>query len=474
MHRLFRRLLLAALVPAAAAQPTATLHVTLDLRQAVAAGWLDDGEAVGLRGSVAPLAWDATLPASDPDGDGRYTVSVPFEVPGDGLRVELKIKVDDGDGDAPNGGWQEGPNHVVTLTADADLDLAWGNRPALPPGVVTGHVETIADVAGAGLAARDVHVYLPTGYAEGNRRYPVLYLHDGGSVFGTEPGAEWGMDEAAEALLAAGEIEPLIIVAVANTDRRIDEYTPSEQVWDRTLSRITPPTSDDPALGDATGSFVADDDPDAVVVVTLADGGLRVQVPGSDRPQPLEVLAEGRFYIADADITLHPIRDAEGTISTVRATKPTRGGLGDAYGTFLTDTVKPLVDARYRTLPDAAHTGLGGASLGGLITMYLGVTRPDVFGRLLVASPSVWWDGKALLATVAAASPPPGQRVWVDIGTEEGESMVPDARRLAALLVETGWDADLVRYVEAQGAGHETRAWQARAPDMLRFLFPAE
>ena len=106
--------------------------------------------------------------------------------------------------------------------------------------------------------------------------------------------------------------------------------------------------------------------------------------------------------------------------------------------------------------------------------MHLGLTRPDVFGRLLVASPSVWWDGRTLLATVAAATPPLGQRVWVDIGTEETDTMVPDARRLAALLVETGWDEALVRYVEAEGAGHETRAWQARAPDMLRFLFPPE
>lgn len=473
MRVLSRCALLAVLVPVAAAQGSATLRATLDLREAVAAGWLDPTtETVGLRGGTPPLSWGVTTPALDPDGDGLYTLAVPFEVSGDSVRVDLKIKVDDGDGDAPNGGWQEGPNHGVTLRpgVGADLVLAWGDRPVLPPPTLTGHVETLPGVEGAGLAARDVHVYLPPGYAEGDRRYPVLYLHDGASVFGTEAGAEWGMDEAAQALIEAGEIEPLIIVGVANTDRRIDEYTPTVQVWRRVLTRVAPPTGTG-RLGALTGTFV--DDGDTLGVRADADG-LIVDVPGEGGHQRLEALDDGRFFLPQAGITFAFERDASGAVPQIVATKPSQGGLGDTYGALLVDTVKPMIDARYRTIPDAAHTGLGGSSLGGLITMHLGLTRPDVFGRLLVASPSVWWDGRTLLATVAAASPPLGQRVWVDIGTEETDTMVPDARRLAALLVETGWDEALVRYVEAEGAGHETRAWQARAPDMLRFLFPPE
>lgn len=463
--------LLAVLVPAAVAQGSATLHATLDLREAVAAGWLDPAAGtVGLRGGTAPLSWGTTTPALDPDGDGLYTLSVPFVVRGDSQRVELKIKVDDGD--APNGGWQQGPNRSVTLRpgADTDLVLAWGDRPVLPPPTITGHVETLPGVAGAGLAARDIHVYLPPGYAEGDRRYPVLYLHDGASVFGTEAGSEWGMDEAAQALIEAGEIGPLILVGVANTDRRIDEYTPTVQNWRHVLTRVAPP-ADTGRLGALTGTFVDDGD---TLEVTADAAGLIVDVPGEGDHQRLEALDDGRFFLPQAGITFAFERDASGAVAQIVATKPSQGGLGDTYGAFLIDTVKPMVDARYRTLPDAAHTGLGGSSLGGLITMHLGATRPDVFGRLLVASPSVWWDGRVLLATVAATTPPPGQRVWVDIGTEEGEAMVPDARRLAELLVETGWDPALVRYVEAEGGGHETRAWQARAPDMLRFLFPPE
>jgi predicted alpha/beta superfamily hydrolase len=77
---------------------------------------------------------------------------------------------------------------------------------------------------------RDVKVYLPPGYErEISRRYPVLYLQDGQNVF--EPGAvgmEWRVDETADALIQTGRIEPFIVVAVANTNARRDEYTPTK------------------------------------------------------------------------------------------------------------------------------------------------------------------------------------------------------------------------------------------------------
>ena len=462
MLRLAPFVLLAA---AASAQP-ATLHATLDLRAPIAAGWLDPAtETVGLRGGTAPLSWGATTAAQDPDGDGLYTLAVPFD---GARRVELKVKVDGADN--PNGGWQAGPNHVVVLDGDTALRLAWADRAEQAPGVVTGRVETIGGVGGAGLAARAVHVWLPPGYAETDRRYPVLYLHDGASVFGTEPGDEWAVDEAATALVAAGEVEPLIVVAVENTDRRVDEYTPTAQTWRQALPRRSPPTAGGP-LGDLTGAY--DAGPDSLVVA-VRDGALVVDPPDAEAWLTLVPRDDGTFAVSGSDVALEFVRQPDGAVGSVVAGRPEAGGLGDAYGRLLTDVVKPLVDARYRTRPGAAHTGLGGSSLGGLVTVHLGTTRPDVFGRLWVASPSVWWADRAVLDAVAQAEPAPGQRVWVDVGTGEGRSMVADARRLAEVLVEAGRDPALVRYVEAQGAGHDVAAWRARAPDALRFLFPPE
>lgn len=79
---------------------------------------------------------------------------------------------------------------------------------------------------------RDVLVHLPKGYRRSRiRRYPVLYLHDGQNVFDAATafaGVEWGADETALRLTAANLIEPVIIVAVANTgEDRIHEYAPT-------------------------------------------------------------------------------------------------------------------------------------------------------------------------------------------------------------------------------------------------------
>src|ERR687896_1243579 len=78
---------------------------------------------------------------------------------------------------------------------------------------------------------RSIIVYLPPGYnARAARRYPTLYLHDGQNVFdkATSVGEEWRVDETAQALIAAGEIAPLIMIGVYNTGaNRIAEYTPT-------------------------------------------------------------------------------------------------------------------------------------------------------------------------------------------------------------------------------------------------------
>jgi predicted alpha/beta superfamily hydrolase len=82
---------------------------------------------------------------------------------------------------------------------------------------------------------RDVLVYLPRGYRRFSRTdYPVLYLHDGQNVFDVATSfasVEWGVDETAERLIRAKLIEPLIIVAVANTgEERVHEYAPTPGV----------------------------------------------------------------------------------------------------------------------------------------------------------------------------------------------------------------------------------------------------
>ncbi len=240
---------------------------------------------------------------------------------------------------------------------------------------------------------RDLLVYLPPDYnRHSNARYPVLYLHDGQNVFdaATSPISkqEWQADETAERLIAAGTIEPLIIVGIGNAGaRRMAEYTPT--------------------------------------------------------------------------------RDAK-----------YGGGEADAYGRLLAEEVKPFIDRTYRTRRDAANTGLGGSSLGGLVTLYCGLKCPRTFGKLAVVSPSIWWDKRFIVRQVEGLTAKTRQRVWLDMGTQEGgrddwQSSLDDARALRDALLAKGWrlDGDL-KYVEAAGAIHSETAWAARFGDVLRFLFP--
>jgi predicted alpha/beta superfamily hydrolase len=148
------------------------------------------------------------------------------------------------------------------------------------------------------------------------------------------------------------------------------------------------------------------------------------------------------------------------------------GGRAGDYGRFLIEELKPFVDRTYRTRPDAANTALGGSSLGGLVTLHVGLTRPGVFGALVAMSPSVWWDRRVILSTVRKTRPRPKVRVWVDMGTAEGRRALDDARLLKAALVGAGWAVDRdLHYAEYEGGTHSEAAWAARFPAVLEWLY---
>ena len=150
------------------------------------------------------------------------------------------------------------------------------------------------------------------------------------------------------------------------------------------------------------------------------------------------------------------------------------GGSADLYGRMLVEEIKPLIDRKYKTLPSAASTGLGGSSLGGLLTMHLAIKYPTAFNRLAVLSPSVWWDNRVILREVQEVTAKLPLKIWLDAGTAEGANVVADVRALRDALLAKGWvpDHDL-RYVEAEGAGHNEQSWGARVAEVLKFLYPA-
>ena len=146
------------------------------------------------------------------------------------------------------------------------------------------------------------------------------------------------------------------------------------------------------------------------------------------------------------------------------------GGKGDRYLDWLIGTVKPLVDARFRTRPDRPFTGILGSSMGGLISLYGFLREPDVFGFVGALSPSLWFAGRRIF-TKLEASPLVRGRIYLDIGRHEGKVALEDARRMRDALVAKGYvlGRDL-RWVEDPAGRHTEGDWGRRFGEALPFL----
>ena len=150
------------------------------------------------------------------------------------------------------------------------------------------------------------------------------------------------------------------------------------------------------------------------------------------------------------------------------------GGRADRYAKFLLQEVMPFIEKEYRILRGPASTGIGGSSLGGLASLYIGLNFPHIFGRIAALSPSIWWNQRSILRLTRDLAPKPRPRVWLDVGTREGARTVPDVEQFRDLLVKRGWrlDDDL-HYDRVEGGEHNEAAWAQRVGPFLQFLFPA-
>jgi predicted alpha/beta superfamily hydrolase len=155
------------------------------------------------------------------------------------------------------------------------------------------------------------------------------------------------------------------------------------------------------------------------------------------------------------------------------------GGTGDAYLRMIVEELKPRIDASYRTRTEREHTAIIGSSLGGIISSYGGVVRADVFGLVGALSPTTWWDGREIIATVETVPTRPERalRVYVDSGDagvlpgEPPDDDVIDTRDLAAAYRGVGYvEGSTLRYLVQHGGTHDEQHWAERLPGALAFL----
>lgn len=153
------------------------------------------------------------------------------------------------------------------------------------------------------------------------------------------------------------------------------------------------------------------------------------------------------------------------------------GGEADNYGRLITEELMPWIARHYRVRTDRNSTGLGGSSLGGLVTLYLGLRYAQHFGKLAVLSPSVWWNRRSILGYVNEHAPNiwDRPRMWLDVGDQEGRRTVHDAEQLARRLQANGWiSGETFHFERIPDGTHDEASWARRVRPMLQFLFPAK
>ncbi len=149
---------------------------------------------------------------------------------------------------------------------------------------------------------------------------------------------------------------------------------------------------------------------------------------------------------------------------------------GSRFPNFLTKEVMPFVARNYRVAAGPENTGLGGSSLGALISLYAAEILPGVIGRLLLESPALWASNRQVIKDSRAIRRWP-ERVFLATGTAEAgrkerdQSQVDDVRELAAILRRAGLDDKRLTLVIDDGATHHESAWARRFPEALTFLF---
>jgi predicted alpha/beta superfamily hydrolase len=149
---------------------------------------------------------------------------------------------------------------------------------------------------------------------------------------------------------------------------------------------------------------------------------------------------------------------------------------GTRYPTFLTKEVMPFVARSYRVASGPENTGLGGSSLGALISIFTAAVCPGVIGRLLLESPSLWASNRQLIRESRNVKRWP-ERVFLAAGTSEvgrkdrDQSVVDDVREMAGILRRAGLDEKRLRLVIEDGGTHHESAWARRFPEALAFLF---
>lgn len=283
------------------------------------------------------------------------------------------------------------------------------------PSVSTGQIRRLESFPSNYVAARNVDVWLPPGY-DPNKKYAVLYMQDGRSLFDSSimwNKQEWGVDEAMGKLQANKRIVDCIVVGVWNSEQtRHNDYLPQKPF--ESLSR------------------------------TQQDSIFNARRLGG---QPVFT----RYQV-----------------------------WSDYYLRFLAYELKPYIDSNFSVYPDQAHTFIAGSSMGGLISLYAICEYPLVFGSAACLSTHWTGIFRvennpfpaAMLNYLSTHLPSPvNHKIYFDYGTATIDSLYQSFQpRADVLMKKRGYNASSWLTRKFPGAEHAEKAWARRLEVPLLYL----
>ncbi|OQY30413.1 MAG: hypothetical protein B6244_00735 [Candidatus Cloacimonetes bacterium 4572_55] len=269
------------------------------------------------------------------------------------------------------------------------------------------------------IAHRHIDVWLPLDYLENeNKRFPVIYMHDGQGLFDPKTphtGATWGVNEAMTRLIKERSVVPAIVVGIWNTRKRSPEYMPK-----KAIDMIK-----DPVL------------------------------------KKKWVTKMWKSYIESGETA-----DQNGN-------ELKKEPLSDHYLKFLTTELKPFIDSNYRTVLQPDHTFIMGSSMGGLISLYAVCEYPDIFGGAGCLS-THWPPGNGIMIDYAKENVPDPQthKIYFDYGTKGLDAEYePYQVRMDSIMTAAGYIKGKNWITKKfKGAGHSKRAWRKRIHIPLQFF----
>jgi predicted alpha/beta superfamily hydrolase len=146
-------------------------------------------------------------------------------------------------------------------------------------------------------------------------------------------------------------------------------------------------------------------------------------------------------------------------------------GRGKAYMDWMVQELKPLIDAKYPTLPDRESTAIGGSSMGGLMSLYAVTAFNDVYSRAACLSPSIWFATRSLDRLIRDAQFAPDTVIYMDYGSREMAHHDNMRKQYAAVTSRLLEKQVLLTSRIVPNGDHCEACWEEQIPFFMHILF---